>query len=115
MSESLSKMNNIITKLETLIVNAASAGQDTATAQASLDSAKAVISSAQASVEAQAGRDYGITVTSEATVKTDAKSTRDSLHTDLKSVHDQVVSARQELSKAISAVKSLRGATNETQ
>jgi hypothetical protein len=64
------------------------------------------IASATAAVEAQANKDYTITATSEATIKADAKTMRDSLHTDLKAVRQLVIDAKQSVAKAIMEARS---------
>lgn len=114
MADHLDKLNQIIAKLEVRIEEAAALGKDTARAQSAAFEASSAINAAQAAIEAQAGKDYGVTVSEESKLKSDVKSTRNTLHIDLKSAHDLVVAARQAVAKAISTTRSTTGGTKGT-
>lgn len=109
MSKHLGKMTEILTKLETRVSEAGASGKDTSQATSAIAEAKTAIQKAQAALGAQAQKDYTITVTSESTVKADAKGVRDSLHTDLKATHDLVIAAKQAVANAIRVAKSSLG------
>lgn len=112
MSNHLEKLNEIISKLESKVNEAASSGKDTSAAQNAITEAKSAISAAESAVAEQSQKEYGITVTTETKISEDAKSARETLHTDLKSVHDLVVAARQSVAKAISTTVSTLGGHN---
>lgn len=100
MMKHLDKMSEILAKVEAR-VNSAPADKDTTAAKKTVADTKAAIDSAKAAVTTQAGNDYTITVTSETTVKTDAKAARDKLFNDLKATHQLVISAKQAVANAI--------------
>ena len=56
-------------------------------------------------METQAGNDYTIEATKEATIKTDARAVRDKLHTDLKATRKLVIEAKQAVGNAIRVAK----------
>lgn len=105
----LTKMSEILSKLETKVKDASGSGKDTTSAQAAIASAAASINTAKQAVDAQSLKDYTITATSEATIRHDARVQRDKLHTDLKAVHEIVVAARKALSNAIRVSASTLG------
>lgn len=105
----LTKMTEILTRLENKLSEASSTGKDTSSATAAIASAKTAISTAQTAATAQQGKDYTIEVSSEAKLQESIKPVRDQLHTDLKSVHDLVVAARKATSEAISTTVSTLG------
>lgn len=112
MTTHLTRLSEILTKLESRVNEASQSGKNVSSATTAISSAKSAIDAAKEAVETQAGNDYTIQVSSEAAVKSDAMKARDSLHTDLKSVHDLVVTARQAVAKAISTALSTLGGTN---
>ncbi|OGE68939.1 hypothetical protein A3H81_03465 [Candidatus Daviesbacteria bacterium RIFCSPLOWO2_02_FULL_38_18] len=109
-TQSLDKMTAVLDKLESII----SKRGGNAEAEAAVEAARTAVSTAQSAVSAQAGKDYGVTVSTESTVKNNAKSARNSLHTDLKATHDLVVAARQAVAKAISTTRSELGGKEAT-
>src|SRR3989344_942080 len=118
MLKHLEKMSQILTKLETRVNAGKPDIKDPASARAAIADAKIQIASATAAVNAQVDKNYTVSVTSEATVKTDAQAVRNSLHTDLKSVREAVIAAKQSVAKAIRVAKSGstgREATNSGQ
>ena len=94
MSNHLVRMSEILTKVE------ARKGST-----ATITTAKERIASATALVNAQAEKDYTITVTSEAKIKDDAKLKRDMLHTDLKAAREAVIAAKQAVAATIREAK----------
>lgn len=109
MQANLEKMTAIVVRLETKLTELESEGKDTSAAKLTTASAKTAIETAKTALTAQAAKDYTIAITSESTVKTDAATMRQSLHTDLRTLHQLVVDARQAVAKAISETKSLLG------
>lgn len=102
----IDKLTELLTRLETRI---SASDQDTSTAQAAISQAKIDIEIAKTAVDTQATKDYAIIATSEARLADDARTARNSLHTDLKAVHELLVKARQSVSAAVSATASTLG------
>lgn len=112
-SNVLNKMTEILSRLQEKVNTASTNGKDMTTANAAITDAQNAISSASAAVAVQKDKDYTIEATSEATIKQDAAAARNALHSDLQSVHNLVVQARQATAKAISTtVSTLKGAGN---
>ena len=110
MMDHVSKLSNILSRLDERVSNAEANGKDMSSANAAIADANAKIASAEASVSAQKLKDYTIEATSEATIKADAAAMRNKLHDDLQSVHNLIVTARQAVANAIStAVSSAKG------
>lgn len=106
MLKHLDRMVTILGKLETR-VNAGSADvKDVSAAKEAITEAKTAIDEAKAVVSAQAKKDYTVAVASESRVKSDVKKLRDMLHTDLKSVREAVVKAKQAVANSIRVAKS---------
>lgn len=109
----LDKMSEILNKVKTRVTEAGNIGSDLASINTAITKAESTITTAKEAVETQSTKDYTIVATSEGKIKGDAKKARDSLHTDLKLVHDLVVAARKAVSDAIStAVSTLGGETH---
>lgn len=106
MIKHLDKMSTILGKLEERVNKGTSDIKDVTAAKAAIASAKEGIATATASVKLQAEKDYTIAVSSESTVRKDAKKIREQLHNDLKTVRKQVVDAKQAVSNAIRVAKS---------
>lgn len=113
MLKRLDVMTRILTRLESKTSEASVSAKLTTSPQGSLDQAKLAIDSATKAVQAQAEMDYTIKVSSESGVRTDAQEAREKLHTDLKTVNEQVIAAKKALSQSIQTIlQSLGGATN---
>jgi len=106
----LDRMSTISSKL-TDRVNSIT-DKDTTSAKSQIASASAAIATAREAVASQSAKDYTISVTTETNVRKDAQATRELLHTDLRSVHQLIVAARQALAKAISETAQLVGIKN---
>lgn len=102
----LDRMRAILTKLEARVNSAKPDVKDVSTAKEAIADAGAVINSATAAVSSQAEKDYTITVSSETKVKGDIQKVRVELHTDLKTIRQMVVDAKQALANAIRVAKS---------
>lgn len=109
MAKILDKMSVILDKLEARVNQDKPDIKDPAGAKAAIASAKAAIATASAAVSAQAQKDYTIQVTSENKIRTDAKTQRDKLHTDLQALRKTVIEAKTTVINAIRIAKS--GAT----
>lgn len=97
MLKHLEKMTTILNRLEDRV--------NKGTKEA-IASASASIAQATSAVQTQALNDYTITVISEATVRANAKASRDRLHTDLLAVRKLVIDAKQAVANAIRVAKS---------
>lgn len=109
MLTNLEKMSEIITRLAEKVTLLEKEGKDTTAVKQTIADAKSAMATAQETVQAQAIKDYTITITSENAVKTDATNVRQTLHTDLQTVHREVVNARQAVATAIAQTKILIG------
>ena len=83
---------------------AADRGLDVASVRTAIDAAKTAIASAEASVKAQAGKTYKITVTTEVGLRAAVKAAHDALKADLRKVHDSVRLAYEAVRKAAVAL-----------
>lgn len=109
----LDKVVGVLNKLETRVNGAV--GKDTTSAKAAIADARASLASAKAAVQAQAAKDYTITVSSETKVRSDVTLVRDRLHQDLQAIRKQVVDVKQSVANAIKvASTSLGGSKNGT-
>lgn len=109
----LTKLTDILARLEARVNQASAGGKDTTAAVNAIGEARVSIASAKIVVDAQSAKEYTITATSEAKIRSDAQAVRDNLHTDLKATHALVVIARQSVAEAISTtVSSLGGGKN---
>lgn len=106
MSKVIDKMAVILDKLEARVNQGKPDIKDPAAAKAAIASAKAAIATASAAVSVQAQKDYTIQVTSENKIRTDAKTQRDKLHTDLQALRKTVIEAKTAVANAIRIAKS---------
>lgn len=106
MLKHLEKMTAILNRLEDRVNKGTPDIKDPAAARAAIASARSSIATASATALAQAQNDYTITVTSETTVRADAKKSRDKLHADLSAVRKLVIDAKQAVANAIRVAKS---------
>ncbi|MBI2019359.1 hypothetical protein HYS95_01660 [Candidatus Daviesbacteria bacterium] len=105
MQKHLGVISNVLDKLEARVNQGTPDVKDPATARAAIADARSAIASASAAVTEQTQKDYTITVTSEAKVRTDAQVQRQQLHGDLKAVRQQVITAKQSVGNAIRTAK----------
>lgn len=101
MKKHLAKMSELLAKLEDRVDAKDAQGKDTTAANAAIASASAAIASASSAVDAQALKDYTVTISSESAARADTKATRNRLHQDLQAVRKLVIDAKQALSNAI--------------
>lgn len=103
MQTSLDKISQVLAKLKTWVAQQETAGKDVSSLKSAITSTETAWAEAGGAVKAQAAKDYTIVVNTESTVKADAQTARDSLHGDLKAVHDKIVNVRQTLASALAA------------
>lgn len=116
MLKHLERMTTLLDKLENRVNSGSADIKDPTTARVAITEARAKIAAATEAVNAQAQKDYTLTVTSESKVKADAQSMRDQLKTDLQAVRKQVIEAKQSVANAIRTAKSgQKEATNSGQ
>lgn len=108
MQKHLEKMSDILNKLEARVNSGSSDIKDPALARTAIISSRASIASAGAAVSTQADKDYTIEATTEANLKRDAQAKREQLHTDLKTVRQLVISAKQSVANAIRVAKGFK-------
>lgn len=113
-SKFLEKARAVLTKLNDRVAKAKSDGKDTTAAQAAIDKAKNALATAESAVATQAGNDYTLAVTNETKVKSEAKVTRDGLHTNLQAVRKQVIDAKQAIANAIRVASTTLGGREAT-
>lgn len=106
MQKHLNTMSAILDKLEARINKAAPDIKDPLAAKTAVVTARNTIASVSAVVSAQVQKDYTIQVTSEAKIKSDVKTQRDRLHTDLQTARKTVIDAKQAVANVIKVAKS---------
>lgn len=114
MSNNLTKMTELLVKLQNRVNQASTAGKDVSAANLAINEAQASIDAAKEAVTTQSGQDYNVIVSSETKIGQDAKVTREKLMADLKSTQEKLITARQTISKAISTSVSSIGGQNGT-
>lgn len=107
MEKNLDKMTMILDKLQLRMETASSSGKNTSSIDAAIRVARAAVTDTQTSVSVQAGKEYTVTATSEASLKSDVKAARDRLFNDLKTVHTQIESARKSVISAYQTLASI--------
>lgn len=112
MEKNLSDIQTALQKLKTKAAAAASEGKDITSLSSDIAKVETEWSEASDALNVQMAKDYTIAVTSESTVKTDAQNARNTLRTDLKSVHTAVKESRSALADAVSGAMSLLGGNN---
>ena len=108
----LEKMTSILDRLEKKVTQAGSNGQDITSANQAITDARSSIETAKTAVEGQTTKDYTLVASSEAKIKDEAKSSRDSLRNDLASTRTLVIEAKQAVSKAIRTAATTLGGNN---
>lgn len=113
MKNALERISGMIERIKNKTKEAAGEGKDVASINSAISNAEIEWSQADAAVSAQSEKDYSIVINTEKTVASDAAAARNSLRTDIKATHTQVVEARQALANAIrTAMSALTGGNN---
>lgn len=102
LADALDKLQLILDRIVSKGAEAKNQGKDTSSLDAAIANAKTAIMSAQDLVSAQAGKQYIINATSEATLKFNVGDVVSSFRTDLANVHKSVINAKQAVMKAAS-------------
>lgn len=107
------KMVEILTKVEDRVNEAAAGGKDMTAARSSISQARSALNEVKAALDTQVTKDYTINVSSESAVRVDAMVQRQQLFSDLKAIHDKLVTARKAIAEAISlAMSTIKGVSN---
>ncbi len=109
MMEHLNKMEEILKKVNERVLEAKGKGKNTSGVDAAVIVAQEAIATARAAIEAQAGTEYVITITSEAKLAGSVGSTRQLLTNDLKSVHSLIVAARKAVVETLKELAKITG------
>lgn len=106
MSEAIEKLKAVLAKITEKVDTAKQNGSDTTAADAAIAKAEASLTAAETAISGQAGKEYVLTLTDEASAKTTVGTMFRQLNADLQATHATVVSARQDVrDAAVEAVK----------
>ncbi len=114
-SHHLSKMSEILIKLEDHLNQAAKDGKDVANTQAALNNAKQAVTTAENALNSQADKTYTFNISNPDHIGSDIQAARDTLHNDLKTVHETLKNAKEAVVEATKAVNQLVGGSHEGQ
>jgi hypothetical protein len=109
MTEMLTKLSTILANVSNHAASASAAGRDTAGVESTITIAQSAIADAQSAVASQAGILCNITVTGDATVKSEVGSAIKAFQNQLKSVYSSVVAAKKAVGDAIRALSDVTG------
>ncbi len=115
MSRHLEKMSAILDKLEARVNKNTPDIKDPAAVRGAIVEARDAIATANEAVGVQAGKDYVLEATSEATIRSDMQQKKRQLQTDLKAVRQLVIEAKQKVASAIRIAKSNAGGVTNGQ
>lgn len=101
LEKNLANISAALEKLKAKAAEAQSAGKDASSLNSDIADVESQWSEADMALKAQMEKDYVITLNSESTVKNDIQTVRNTLRTDLKSVHTEVMEARNALADAV--------------
>ncbi|MBI2405296.1 hypothetical protein HYV22_03930 [Candidatus Gottesmanbacteria bacterium] len=105
----LNKVIEVLAKIKIQTAAEKAKGKDVSKVTTAIDAAQTAIDVAKAAIEAQAGKSYVISVSSEANVRGDVGTTMKSLERDASSVRDLVNAAKKRVSDAIRELAKIRG------
>lgn len=111
MLKHLDLMSQLLDKLVDRINSNSPDIKDPSLANQAVADAREAIDKARTAVQAQAQKDYTISVTTEAQIRKDAQSKRDQLYKDIMGVRKLVIDAKQAVSNAVRVAKSGKIAT----
>lgn len=106
-SNVLTRLQQLLAKIESRADLAEAAGQDVSSVREAIDQADAAISEAQVALEAQAAKEYTLEITDEATLGETVRNAMSTLQSDLKSVKELILDARQAVREALTALKQI--------
>jgi len=105
----LEKLEDVLARIGERTSDAADKGIDVSSVDLAIVAAQTAINEAKASVEAQAAKNYSLTISTEDKLKTDIGKTRQLLHEDLKVVYEKVKVARNAVHEAARAFAKAHG------
>ncbi|MBX4205740.1 hypothetical protein KW795_00930 [Candidatus Microgenomates bacterium] len=108
-NEVLTRLTEILAKIQTRTDKAQANGKDVAQITAAIADTQTAISTAQTAVDAQASKTYTITITSETGLGTDVKTTINSFHNDIKNTRESVEAARKAVGDVLKTLKTIVG------
>ncbi len=94
LEEVLSKVSNILDRLEVKTASMEAEGKDTAEVKKSIASARALIGSSAEAITTQAGKEYVIDISDPAKIREEVQKTVAIFKSDITSVHEKVKAAR---------------------
>lgn len=109
MNETLTRLTELLNKLQTRVDKAKENGKDTAGTVEPIAKGREAIVAAQTAVTAQAGKEYIANVSEETRLKADVGSAVKNLEKDLKATHQTVLAAKKAVSDALKSVKTIKG------
>ena len=98
------KIEKVLERVVSRTDKASDRGLDVAGVRTAVEAAKTAIAAARAAIEAQAGKTYSISVTTEQKLKEAAEAARKALHDDLNKVKEAVKAAHEAVRKAAVAL-----------
>lgn len=99
-SDVFGKIENILDNIDTRTTKAETNGRDVSAVRTAIAAAESAISASRTAIQAQAGKIYKITISTENALKADVGKTRQTLHNDLVKVRETVKAAREAVRKA---------------
>lgn len=103
-SNVLDHLETIVVKIEERVAQAETRGRDVSAAKTAIADAKTAIAASRTTVVTQAGKTYGITVTTEDALRAEVGKARKALHNDLAAARDMVKGAREAVHAAAVAL-----------
>lgn len=101
LQKNLDNISAALDRLKTKADEAAAEGKDVTGLNSDIAEVETQWAEADEALKAQIEKDYTVALTSESSAKSDAQSARNILRTDLKSVHTEVLEARNALADAV--------------
>jgi len=111
MSQNLEKLTEVLGKINTKAADAKTQGKDTTAVDAAISSAQSAIDAATTAVTAQAGKEYVITVETEANLRSTVGLTTSQMQSDLRATHATVVLTKQTVQNAAQELRKAIGTT----
>lgn len=101
LEKNLANISSALERLKAKAAEAQTAGKDVTALNSDIAEVESEWAQADEALKAQMAKDYTIEVNTENTIKTDVQTVRNTLRTDLKAVHTEVMEARQSLADAV--------------
>jgi DNA repair exonuclease SbcCD ATPase subunit len=111
-TQMLEKFSNILDRIQIKTNELKATGADVSTVESQITEAEAALATAQSALDAQAAKDYTITLSDESALRTDVVTMKDTLKTDLKTVHAALKSAHQAIREAAEALHQVQKPTD---